>query len=142
MSSRERRADGFILRSPDCKVGSEGTCGVELRLRLKDLAHMSTNDFEQLNRQTGRRPVWLLLGFLISAGIAIAAVVRRLIALLGPSSNGPPQLAAMDATFSSHAVLTLAHILPAAVFVVLAVVVLLRRSSDVWLERLFFYLAL
>jgi hypothetical protein len=94
---------------------------------------MSTNDFEQMSdRGTGRRPVWLLIGFLVSAGIAIAAVARRLIALLRPSQN------ALDTTFSSHAGLTLAHIIPAAVFVVLAVIVLLRSSVDVWCERLFF----
>jgi hypothetical protein len=94
---------------------------------------MSTNDFEQLSvRETGRRPAWLLIAFFVSVGIALAAVARRLVALLRPSQSG------LDVTFSSHAALTLAHILPAAVFVVLAVVVLLRRSADVWVERLFF----
>ena len=34
MSLKERRADGFILRSPDRKVGSEDTFPVELSLRL------------------------------------------------------------------------------------------------------------
>jgi prepilin signal peptidase PulO-like enzyme (type II secretory pathway) len=47
-------------------------------------------------------------------------------------------MAAIDATFSSHATLTLMHIIPAAIFVVLAACVLLRRSRTEWLERLFF----
>ena len=81
--------------------------------------------------------MWLLLGFWASVVIAVAAVLRRLIALARPVS-GPPQMATLDATFSSHAALTLAHILPAAVFVVIAAVVLLRRSAGKWLERSFF----
>jgi hypothetical protein len=44
----------------------------------------------------------------------------------------------LDSTFSSHALLTIVHIIPAAIFVVLAVGVLLRRTSGEWLERLFF----
>src|SRR5438067_142660 len=47
-------------------------------------------------------------------------------------------MAAIDATFSSHAVLTVMHIVPAAIFVLLAAGVLLRRSRSEWLERLFF----
>ncbi len=85
-----------------------------------------------------RHPLWLLLGFWFSALIAIAVVLRRLDALIYPSHAGPPQMVAMDATFSSHAVLTLMHIIPAAIFVVLAAAVLLRRSPGEWLERLFF----
>jgi hypothetical protein len=47
-------------------------------------------------------------------------------------------MANLDATFSSHAALTAAHIIPAAIFVLLAAGVLLRRSGGDWLERLFF----
>ena len=47
-------------------------------------------------------------------------------------------MAAVDATFSSHATLTLMHIIPAAIFVVLAACVLLRHSRSEWIERLFF----
>jgi hypothetical protein len=47
-------------------------------------------------------------------------------------------MAELDASFSSHAVLTATHIVPAAIFVVLAACVLLRRSESEWLERLFF----
>jgi hypothetical protein len=47
-------------------------------------------------------------------------------------------MAEINATFSSHSVLTAAHIIPAAIFVLLAVVVLFRRRSGRWLEPLFF----
>jgi hypothetical protein len=47
-------------------------------------------------------------------------------------------MAGIDATFSAHATLTATHIIPAAIFVVLAVVVLLRRTGSEWWERLFF----
>jgi hypothetical protein len=47
-------------------------------------------------------------------------------------------MASLDATFSSHAVLTAMHIIPAAIFVLLSAAVLLRRTGGEWLERLFF----
>jgi uncharacterized membrane protein YsdA (DUF1294 family) len=47
-------------------------------------------------------------------------------------------MASVNATFASHAGITLAHIIPAAIFVVLAAIVLLRRNSGEWPERLFF----
>jgi hypothetical protein len=47
-------------------------------------------------------------------------------------------MANLDATFSSHSVLTAAHIIPAAVFVLLAAGTLLRRAKSDWLDRLFF----
>ncbi len=86
-----------------------------------------------------RHPLWLLSGFWVCVIIAIAVVVRRLDKLISPSQGGgPPQMARMDATFSSHAVLTAMHIIPAAIFVLLAVGVLLRPTGSQWLERLFF----
>lgn len=48
-------------------------------------------------------------------------------------------MSAVDATFSSHAVLTAMHIIPAAIFVVLATIVLLRRNGSEWLEWLFLW---
>jgi hypothetical protein len=87
---------------------------------------------------TRRHPLWLLSGFWICVVISIAVVFRRLVELIHPSQVRPPQMAAMDATFSSHAVLTAMHIIPAAIFVLLAVGVLLRRTRSEWLERLFF----
>jgi hypothetical protein len=85
-----------------------------------------------------RRPLWLLTGFWICTIIAIAVVLRRLSEFIRPAQGRPPQMAAIDATFSSHAALTMAHIIPAAIFVLLAVGVLLPRTRTEWLERLFF----
>jgi hypothetical protein len=49
-------------------------------------------------------------------------------------------LATFDATFASHTALTLAHILPAMAFVLLAPIVLLVRSGAMWPQRLLFAL--
>ncbi len=90
------------------------------------------------NSGSRRHPFWLLTGFWICVVISIAVVIRRLSELLHPSHGRPPQMAGVDATFSTHAVLTATHIIPAAIFVLLAVGVLLRRTGSEWLERLFF----
>jgi len=93
---------------------------------------------EHVSPQTSRHPVWLLAGFWFCVVIAIAVVLRRVVELLRPSESGPPQMASLNATFSSHAALTLMHIIPAAIFVVLSAIVLLRRTGGEWPERLFF----
>lgn len=85
-----------------------------------------------------RHPLWLLAGFWLCVAISLAAVLRRLIALIHLSGSSRPQMAEVDITFSSHALLTAMHIIPAAIFVVLAAAVLLRRTGSEWLERLFF----
>ena len=77
-------------------------------------------------------------GFWACIVIAIAVALRRLVALAHPSQTAPPQMSGLDEAFASHAVLTLAHILPALAFVLLTPVVLLRRSGAVWPERLLF----
>ena len=86
---------------------------------------------------TSRRPLWLLSGFWICVVISIAVVLRRLIALLLPTPVRPTQTAALDSAFSSHAWLTAMHIIPAAIFVVLAVFVLLGRAGQS-LQQLFY----
>lgn len=83
-------------------------------------------------------PMWLMAGFWISIVIAVAVVVRRLVALARPSQTAPPQMVALDAVFASHAALTLAHIVPAMVFVLLTPFVFLRRTGGLWAERLLF----
>lgn len=83
-------------------------------------------------------PLWLLFGFWFCVVISIAVVLRRLNELIYPSHGRPPQMAAIDATFSSHAMLTATHIIPAAMFVALAAATLLRRTGSEWLDRLFF----
>jgi hypothetical protein len=82
---------------------------------------------------------WLRIGFWACTSISVAVVVRRTVALIYPPQSAPPQLAALDATFASHAALTLAHILPALTFVALAPFLYLRRFAGmVWPKRLLF----
>lgn len=86
-----------------------------------------------------KRPWWLLAGFWICTIIAVAVVIRRVLALAYPSSSGPPQQAELDAFFASHAALTLVHILPALAFVVIAPFVVFRKSARVsWAQQLLF----
>jgi Predicted membrane protein (DUF2306) len=93
---------------------------------------------QHVSAETSRHPLWLLAGFWFCVVIAIGVVLRRLVELIHPSQGSPPQMASLDATFSSHAVLTAMHIIPAAIFVLLSAAVLLRRTGGEWLERLFF----
>ena len=86
-----------------------------------------------------RWPRWLRVGFWFCTIIAVAVVLRRLIALELPSQSGPPELVALDAAFRAHAALTLAHILPALAFVLLAPFIFMQRFAQaVWPERLLF----
>jgi hypothetical protein len=89
---------------------------------------------------TGRAavPLWLVTGFWISIAISAVVVVRRLVAIVHPSQTGPPQMVALDAAFASHAALTVAHILPAMVFVLLTPLVFLRRTGAALPEKLLF----
>ena len=89
---------------------------------------------------TGREayPRWLKVGFWICVTIAVAVVLRRVVALAHPTQGGTSLTAGLDAVFASHAGLTLAHILPAMAFVLLTPLVLSRRSGALWAERLFF----
>jgi len=75
---------------------------------------------------------------LISIAIAVAAGVRRLIAISHPSLSAPPQMVALDAVFKSRAALTLAHIIPAMAFVLLIPLVFLHRTRVAWAERLLY----
>ncbi len=84
-------------------------------------------------------PRTLRWGSAICVVIAVAAVIRRVIALAHPAHSGPPQLLALDAVFASHATLTLAHILPALFFVLLCPLAIFREPrTKPWLEKLFF----
>jgi hypothetical protein len=92
-------------------------------------------------RPTGSQswPLGLRVGFWICTVIAVAVVIRRVLALAYPPRSAPPQLAALDAVFASRAALTLAHILPALAFVALTPLVFMRRFAvAIWLERLLF----
>lgn len=82
---------------------------------------------------------WVRVAFWACTVIAVAVVLRRTIALIHPQQSAPPQLAALDAAFRSHAVLTLAHILPALAFVAVAPFVYLRRfAGAAWPRRILF----
>jgi hypothetical protein len=86
-----------------------------------------------------KAPLWLRAGFWIAIAISVAVVLRRIVALAAPSPNGPPQLAALDHAFAAHAVLTLAHILPALLFVLLAPVIVFRLDRlPAWVNRIFY----
>jgi hypothetical protein len=92
-----------------------------------------------LRLRTKAAPLWLRAGFWICIGIAVAVVVRRLVALAHPSQSGPPQLADLDAVFASHTALTVAHIVPALVLVVLLPLFYSRRfATAMWMHRLLF----
>lgn len=86
-----------------------------------------------------RSPLWLRIGFWICVLIGAAAVLRRIFALANPAQNGPPQMAAMDDAFASHAALTLAHIIPAILFLLLAPFAVFTRFARLtWPERVLF----
>ena len=88
-------------------------------------------------KQRGLAPLWVRAGFWICIVIAVAVVIRRVVALIHPPQSAPPQLAGLDTAFASHAELTLAHILPALLFVVLLPFAYLRRfAGAAWPERL------
>jgi hypothetical protein len=85
----------------------------------------------------GTYPGWLKVGFWICVVIAVAVVLRRVVALEHPAQGASPT-AGLDAVFASHAGLTLAHILPAVAFVLLTPFVVSRRLWAAWAERLFY----
>ena len=88
-------------------------------------------------------PGWLLVGFWGCIAISVAVVVRRIVALANPPRSSPPNLARLDAVFSSHATLTLLHIVPALAFVIVTPLVVFRRPrTALWPERLLFPLGM
>jgi hypothetical protein len=80
-----------------------------------------------------RRSPLLLAGLWICVLIAAAAVLRRLYAFANPNPAGPPQLVGLDQAFDGHRGLTLAHILPALAFALLAPIGLLRPDAS-WIK--------
>jgi putative flippase GtrA len=89
-------------------------------------------------------PLGLKIGFWACIVIAVATVLRRVVALsTPPSPNAPPQLASLDAYFAAHATFTYIHILCALVFVMLLPLLFWRRTrSSLMLERVIFPLGL
>jgi hypothetical protein len=86
-------------------------------------------------------PLALRIGFWLCILIAVAAVLRRLVALAHPASSGPPQMVQTDTMFASHTALTLSHIVPALLFVLLLPFTYFRRfDGAAWLQRAIFVL--
>jgi hypothetical protein len=79
------------------------------------------------------------VGFWICIAISVAVALRRIYALAVPARSAPPELAALDNLFASHAALTLAHIVPALLFVLLVPVIVLRPASTPASIRHIFY---
>src|SRR5258708_2730349 len=91
---------------------------------------------------SGTRPAWLVASFTVSVLIAIAVVIRRTAALVSLPAAASSRTAAIDATFAAHKLLTLLHILPAAGFVVVAALLLLRREQSPLIKRTFYALGM
>ena len=89
-------------------------------------------------------PLGLKIGFWFCIAIAIAVVLRRVVALsTPPSPNAPAQLAALDTYFAGQATLTYVHILCALVFVLLLPLLFWSRTRTwVILQRVIFPLGL
>ncbi|HEY3707059.1 MAG TPA: DUF2306 domain-containing protein, partial [Terracidiphilus sp.] len=93
---------------------------------------------------TAARPVfWSVLraGFWFCTAVAVLVVIRRLVALgVAPAAQSrPAPLGNLDAAFASHAGLTLAHIIPALCFVVIAPMAVFGRGRRARsLEKLMF----
>jgi hypothetical protein len=86
-------------------------------------------------------PAWFNAFLWIAIVISVGVVLRRFIALANPPHSGPPQMAGLDDAFASHAALTLAHILPSLLFVLLTPLIVLRRTNlPVWLSAIFYSL--
>ena len=100
---------------------------------------ISPSERNAIRLRTDAFPLLLQIGFWICIAIAVAVVIRRVVALVHPPQGGPPQMAGLDAAFASHAALTLAHILPALLFVLLLPFAYSRKlgASD-RIERLLF----
>jgi hypothetical protein len=81
----------------------------------------------------GGTPRWLMIWLWVCVVIALAAAARRFIALLRPSASS--LMSGLDATFAARTSLTLAHIIPATAFVLLAPFVLFNTHEKRWLDR-------
>ena len=83
------------------------------------------------------RTLWTAVVFL--ALIGLAAATRRTVVLFSPGtlSNAKNPAAGLDAGFAAHRSLTLAHVLPGMLFMVLGPLQFVRRirSSYPWLHR-------
>ncbi len=104
---------------------------------------MSSITNRVIGPQLPASPLWLRICFWASVFVAVAVVIRRTVALVHPSTSGPPELASLDAAFAAHRVLTLAHIIPALAFVLVAPFIFLRRfAAATWPRHLIYPLGI
>jgi hypothetical protein len=82
----------------------------------------------------GEVPQWLTICFSVCILIAVASATRGFVALVRLPVTGSP-MSRLNATVASRNALTLAHIIPATGFVVLAPFVLFLATDKRWLER-------
>ncbi len=71
------------------------------------------------------RILWIATLLLVLIGVA--AVIRRTLHLFAPAAPGSSEAAALDAGFARHPVLTMFHIIPGFLFMVLAPLQFVRR---------------
>jgi hypothetical protein len=115
---------------------------------MNKIAELGSEMSGEVGEPAGRQvapipPLWLRVGFWACIVIAVAVVIRRVFALVYPPHSAPPQLAALDKAFASHATLTLVHILPALGFVLVAPFFVFRKSNETgWAEHVLFPLGL
>jgi hypothetical protein len=124
---------GSLVRFAITELAKVGLPYLDVKERMK---FMEAAQPTAIPKNAGTSPLFLRIGFWVSIAIAVAVVIRRMVALVRPAGSGPPDLAALDRAFEEHAALTLVHILPALLFVVLTPMVLFRRSLVA--ERLLF----
>jgi len=95
-----------------------------------------------MNPTVAEFPGWLRAGFWICIVIAVAVVIRRMIALLTAGTYaGSPPLNELDAWFQAHAVLTWVHISVALAFVImLPFLFRVSTAKSDTLEKAFFIL--
>ena len=95
-----------------------------------------------MNRTVAEFPGWLRAGFWICIVIAVAVVIRRMIALLTAGTYaGSPPMNELDAWFRAHAVLTWVHISVALAFVImLPFLFRVSTAKSDTLEKAFFIL--
>jgi len=89
-----------------------------------------------------RYPGWLKAGFWFCLVIAVAVVVRRMVALSTSAPPGsPPEMARLDTWFRSHAILTWVHITAALAFVLLLPIIFgMKADKTSAVQKAFFAL--
>lgn len=115
----------------------------EHRLRIEKRDQESITAADQTQYALVRYPGWLKAGFWLCLVIAVAVVIRRMIALSTPAAQGgPPEMGKLDAWFRSHAVLTWVHISAALLFVLLLPFMfrLNTKRASAELQKAFFVL--